>query len=150
MTTTIIVEFNVIGNYFETERLSQNLQITPTESYEKGEVNSNSSLNLTHGETVWNLSEKETGYYAEVPIKKIINRLKEHQDFLRSFKQNNDVSYLLRVICNIENEQVPVIEFSTLTIDFINQIGGEIDICTYLSFDEGYLESVYFDDLQDK
>lgn len=57
---------------------------------------------------------------------------------------------MLRVICNIENEQVPVIEFSAMTIDFINQIGGEIDICTYLSFDEKYLETVYFDDSQDE
>ena len=150
MATSIIVEFNVIGQDYLPEILTESLMMTPSESYKTGEINTNSKLNLPYTETVWCLSEKETGYYATIPINNIIDKLREHKEFLISFKSNHNVSYLLRVICNIENEQVPVVEFSTSTIRFIHDIGGEIDLCTYLSFDEKYFENLpWIDDKEE-
>lgn len=130
MKTNVNVEFNIIGDYFNPDVVTQILNLEPTDSYIKGDM----GRYATKKETCWSI---ETGYYESFDISEQINlmlkTISEKKETLKRLKTQLDVEYLFMIVINIEDNKGPAMIFESLIIEFANYIGAEIHVDYYIN-----------------
>lgn len=132
--------FNVTGDIFPVEAISDALNIEPTKTYKKGDVverrdnpNLVSTKTLYRKETDWTLS---TGYQESYDINNqlhvILKSLKEKTEQLKQHKKKYDLHFLLMVIIQVENNESPAMYLQKEIINFASSIQAEIHFDLYI------------------
>lgn len=129
--TEICAEFNIIGEDFQEEAVSNVLGLIPCEFYHKGDPIKN--RNLVRKETCWSISSGfEESLNINEQIKKILYKLHNKSEELIFLKKKLNLDYLLSITIKVQEENVPAMYFESTLIGFINYISAEIDIDLYL------------------
>ncbi|MGN4487288.1 DUF4279 domain-containing protein [Bacillus cereus group sp. MYBK36-2] len=132
--------FNVTGDIFPVEAITEALSIEPTKTYKKGDVierrdNSNlvSTKNLYRKETDWTLS---TGYQQSYDINNqlyvILKSLEGKTEQLKQLKNKYDLQFLFMVVIQVENNESPAMYLQKDIIDFASSIQAEIHFDLYI------------------
>lgn len=132
--------FNVTGDIFPVEAISDALNIEPTKTYKKGDVvercdnpNLVSTKNLYRKGTDWTLS---TGYQESYDINDqlhvIVKSLGEKTEQLKQLKKKYDLHFLLMVIIQVENNESPAMYLQKEIINFASSIQAEIHFDLYI------------------
>jgi hypothetical protein len=128
--TNLMVEFSVIGENFNPDIITKELQIEPTEYYLKGDK---SKRNTERKETCWYIS---TGYvntlYVSDVLSPILEKLKDKGEKLNDLKNQFDLTYKFFIVVKIENGQVPAIYLDSKVIEFANSVKAEFDFDMYI------------------
>lgn len=131
MKTNINVEFNIIGDYFDLDTISNKLNLNPTESWKKGEVVPNRKT--VRRDTTWSyaLRTKETIDLDE-ELTNLVNIFDSKREILKKLKLLFELEYLILITINIENQETPAMTIKIPNINFINDIACELEFDTYV------------------
>lgn len=144
--TQIIVEFSLIGDEFPIDNVTEILEITPTKTYKKGDVNNRpynsnviSTKKIFRKETVWEIS---TDYQESVDVSEqldqVIKLLKNKETKINRLKADYDIMCLFSIVIKMENGYSPAFHLNNEQIEFANRIKAEFDIDLYANPYEGY------------
>jgi len=129
--TNIMIEFNIVADYFDIDLLTNTLGIKPDEYWNKGDPISGRVH--TRIETNWGIN---TGYTESLDVneemEKLISRLKSIVKELITFKDKYHVDYGFSAVINIKNNQTPAVHLTEEVIDFLSSIGVCLDIDIYI------------------
>lgn len=129
--TNAKVEFNIIGDAFNPDIVTQKLKINPTEVWIKGEQIKGKDLYRKY--TLWSIStEYEESLDINYQLKAILSVLTPKTCELLELKNTLDIEYRFCVVININNNENPAMYIDTGTIRFINEITAEIDFDLYI------------------
>ena len=131
MKTNINVEFNIIGDYFDLDTISNKLNLNPTESWKKGEVVPNRKT--VRRDTTWSyaLGTKETIDLDE-ELTNLVNIFDSKREILKKLKLLFELEYLILITIKIENQETPAMTIRIPNINFINDIACELEFDTYV------------------
>lgn len=132
--------FNVTGDIFPVEAISDALNIEPTKTYKKGDVverldnpNLVSTKNLYRKRTDWTLS---TGYQESYDINDqlhvILKSLEGKTEQLKQLKKKYDLQFLFMVVIQVENNESPAMYLQKEIINFASSIQAEIHFDLYI------------------
>ena len=129
--TNIIIEFNIVADYFDTDLLTKTIGIKPDEYWNKGDPIS--GRDHTRVETNWEIN---TGYTESLDvneeIEKLLTILKSKVKELVAFRDKYHVNYGFSAVINIKNKQTPAVHLTEEVIDFLSSIGVSLDIDIYI------------------
>jgi len=129
--TNIMVEFRIIGNDFEPSMVTDNLAISPSEYWIKGEAIKGRDTSRTY--TCWALS---TGYMESLdinePLDMILEKLSNKCNELLLLKKSFDINYKIDVTINIEEGQAPAVCLKSHVIEFAHLVCAEFDFDLYV------------------
>ncbi|MDR4172329.1 DUF4279 domain-containing protein [Bacillus nitratireducens] len=116
--TQVMVYFNLSGDEFPVEVVSERLQVDPTKSYKKGEIirKTNETENITRNYTSWQLS---TGYQESFDVGDVMEQL------ILKLKDKS------AIINELKDGHTPVFHLENQVIDFANSIKADFDIDLY-------------------
>lgn len=130
--TNIMVEFNIYGDCFNPDEITQRLNITPTMTWKKGDLVRDK--NFSRPNSLWRIG---TGYVESLDIKnqldEILNVITDKKNSLLELKNILDIKYDVCIIINIYNNETPGLYLDAETISIINSIGASIDFDLYLN-----------------
>ena len=108
------------------------LQITPSESWNKGDLIRNSGQKRTYTAWIYSTDVIETldTYSQAIEIEKLFLPKTEEISFL---KKKYDLDISLDFVIIIENEEVPAIYFESSFVEFAAKIGARFDLDTYVN-----------------
>ncbi|RXZ80903.1 DUF4279 domain-containing protein [Paenibacillaceae bacterium] len=129
-TTTVSVEFNILGEEFPTNIITDTLNLFPTDVYHKGEL---SRTNKLRKETCWSLATPyEASFDINDQLNSIISKIKPQTDHLLQLKETYSLSFSFMIVINIENNAKPAIYFDVDTIHFASEIKATINFDYYI------------------
>ena len=129
--TVVKVEFAIYGEEFNVEEMSEILKITPAKTWKKGDKIRKSER--IHSDTCWMYS---TGYEETLDVctqlSKMMLLFNEKKELLQELKKRFLLDYIIEIVIEIRDTYTPGICFDTDFINFVSDIGAEIDIDTYV------------------
>ncbi|MDK9357368.1 MULTISPECIES: DUF4279 domain-containing protein [Lelliottia] len=129
--TTVMAYFSIYGDCFDTDYVTQEMSLTPTEVRLKGNIPNGKKRPSV--ETSWKLSTfDEESNDVNIQLDKIINLLEGKESQLKCIKNKYEVSFTFTLVIKIENGEKQGMHFNAKKIDFINEVGAEIDIDLYI------------------
>lgn len=129
-TTTVKVEFIILGDDFSTEEITQALQLEPTEAYNRGDFSKSGRQRL---ESCWSISTPyEISFDINDQLNAIISQIKPRTDCLLQLKGKYSLSFSFMIVINIENNDKPAIYLEVDTIHFASEIGASINFDYYI------------------
>lgn len=133
MNTNIKVEFSIFGEEIQIDYVSTKLNIKPDLFYKKGDPIKNNTL-YKRKEDCWSIN---TGYQESLDIneqlKQIFDLINGKEKELLKVKNLYNLDMKFDVVINIENNELPAVYLEKHFINFISQIGAEIDFDMYIN-----------------
>ncbi|MEI2467902.1 DUF4279 domain-containing protein [Niallia taxi] len=130
--TKVKVYFSLFGDAFPLEEITERLEITPTETYKKGDLIPNRSIPLYRKETSWDLG---TGYQVSLDVnnqlQKIINKLKNKASIINEIKDAYSAECKFFIVVKIEEGNTPGLYLDKEIIKFASTIEAEFDVDLY-------------------
>lgn len=129
--TNVKVEFNIVGDTFNPDIVTQRLEIVPTEVWIKGEQIKGKDLYRKH--TLWSMStEYEESLDINDQLKVVLSVLTPKTSDLVELRSTLGVEFRFCVVINIEDNEKPAMSLDTETIRFLNEISAEIEFDLYI------------------
>ncbi|MCT2344555.1 DUF4279 domain-containing protein [Niallia taxi] len=130
--TKVKVYFSLFGDAFPLEEITERLEITPTETYKRGDLIPKRSIPLYRKETSWDLG---TGYQVSLDVnnqlQKIINKLKNKASIITEIKDAYSVECKFFIVVKIEEGNTPGLYLDKEIIKFASSIEAEFDVDLY-------------------
>ncbi|AFU13464.1 DUF4279 domain-containing protein [Bacillus toyonensis] len=132
--TQVMVYFNLSGDEFPVEVVSERLQVSPTKSYKKGDIirKTNETENITRNYTSWQLS---TGYQESLDVgdvmEQLILKLKDKSAIINELKREFGLECRFTIVIKINDSHTPAFHLDNPVIDFANSIKADFDIDLY-------------------
>ncbi|MFF2880115.1 DUF4279 domain-containing protein [Bacillus toyonensis] len=132
--TQVMVYFNLSGDEFPVEVVSERLQVSPTKSYKKGDIirKTNETENITRNYTSWQLS---TGYQESLDVgdvmEQLILKLKDKPAIINELKREFGLECRFTIVIKINDSHTPAFHLDNPVIDFANSIKADFDIDLY-------------------
>jgi hypothetical protein len=132
--TQVMVYFNLSGDEFPVEVVSERLQVSPTKSYKKGDIirKTNETENITRNYTSWQLS---TGYQESSDVgdvmEQLILKLKDKSAIINELKREFGLECRFTIVIKINDSHTPAFHLDNPVIDFANSIKADFDIDLY-------------------
>lgn len=131
--TNIKVKFNITGNDFEPNHLTEKLKIKPTKIWRKGDKVENRKKDIKRKFNCWFLgTEYENSYDINNQLKKIVNIIKNKKSELNELRNSMNLEYMFEIVINIENNETPAVYLDSYMIEFANSIKAEFDFDIYV------------------
>ncbi|HHY2674816.1 TPA: DUF4279 domain-containing protein [Bacillus toyonensis] len=134
--TQVMVYFNLSGDEFPVEVVSERLQVSPTKSYKKGDIirKTNETENITRNYTSWQLS---TGYQESLDVgdvmEQLILKLKDKSAIINELKREFGLECRFTIVIKINDSHTPAFHLDNPVIDFANSIKADFDIDLYVN-----------------
>ncbi|WP_449622910.1 DUF4279 domain-containing protein [Robertmurraya sp. Marseille-Q9965] len=129
--TNILAEFNIIGDEYDIEVISEQLGIEPTNYYKKGDKILNKEIQRK--ETCWSIS---SGYQISLDIndqlEKILSIIKPKRKILNKLREQYKLDYKFIIVIRVEENQSPAIYLENEVIEFANNIKADFDFDLYI------------------
>lgn len=137
--TEVKVYFRLYGEEFPINLISQELNLKPTHSHEKGKIiekmpNPNIIQKSIHGwkETVWELgTDYEESLDVEIQIKKVTDQFKGREARLVEICKRYNLNCMLMIVIRMNEGYTPALVMKKEIIDFVNHINAEIHFDLY-------------------
>ena len=129
--TNVKVKFDIIGEKFLPDDITEKLSLKPSEHWMKGDKIKNK--NIERKETCWTLStEYEESYDINDQLKKIVDLLKPKKEVLVNLKNAFSLDYIFNIVINVENNEKPAIYLDSETVEFAGEIKAEFGFDLYI------------------
>lgn len=129
--TNVMVEFNIIGDIFDTDIITHRLSIQPNEHWMKGDKVKDKDIERV--DTCWTVhTEYEESIDINEQLKKILNILIPKLNELKEVQSAYNLEYRFCIIINIENNEKPAMYINGEMIKFVYEINAEIDFDLYI------------------
>lgn len=129
--TQVKVYFSLFGDDFPLDKVTGKLELTPSETYKKGDLNPNGSTVFTK-ETSWNLG---TGYQVSLDVndqlQQIVCRLQNKSSIIKEIKDSYSLECKFFIVIKIEKGNTPALYLDKDIIKFASSIEAEFDIDLY-------------------
>lgn len=133
MCTNIKTEFVITGENFDLDRITQELEIQPTEQWIKGEQIPNRNKKIVRVDTCWSYSlGEEVSLDMNNQLIKLLELLSPKKNKLLELKKMFNIEFLILVIINVENDNKPTISIKTPAVEFLHYINAELDVALYI------------------
>lgn len=132
MKTNINAEFVISGYEFNTELITNELNLVPNETWNRGDKVPNRN-NTFRRDCCWSI---ESGCIESFDICEqidiLLDRIENKKEIFNKVKKRFDIEYLILITINIVNDEKPIISFKMPIIQFANDIGARIDVDYYI------------------
>ena len=129
----------IFGQYFQLDELTELVEITPTQSWTKGDkiplhqgLVRKDKENRVRQETVWEFS---TGFIKTLDFEDVSSQFEKKFEnklsVLGNYIFENKLEAAVDVVVEIADEEKPSIHFNIQIIEICNKLGAEIDIDLY-------------------
>ncbi|AGK54163.1 DUF4279 domain-containing protein [Bacillus sp. 1NLA3E] len=129
--TQVKVYFSLFGDDFPLDDVTEKLEVTPTDTYKKGDLIPNRST-VIRKETSWDLG---TGYQVSLDVndqlKQIIDRLQNKSSIVNEIKEAYSLECKFFIVINIEKGNTPALYLDKDIIKFASSIEAEFDVDLY-------------------
>ena len=129
--------FRIVGD-FDPETITDMLQLTPYETWKKGEKIKNRNNNLIHDSSSWIFGKCDT-YFEDFShmlfyqINEAMYPFLDKIEVLKQIKKSYDVTFYFEIVPTIyDNSSSTYFNLPIEVIDFCHETGTEIDIDYYL------------------
>ncbi|MED3804988.1 DUF4279 domain-containing protein [Lysinibacillus xylanilyticus] len=129
--TQVKIYFSLFGDDFSIDDVTEKLEITPTDTYKKGDLIQNRSI-FIRKETSWDLG---TGYQFSLDVndqlKQIIGMLQNKSSIINEIKEAYSLKCKFFIVIKIEKGNTPALYLDKDIIKFASSIEAEIDVDLY-------------------
>lgn len=130
--TQVKVYFSLFGQDFPIDDVTDKLEITPTETYKKGDLIPSRSTVRYRKETSWDLG---TGYQFSFDVndqlQQVVGRLKNKSSTIIEIKEEYSLECKFFIVIKIENGNAPALYLDKEVIKFASNIEAEFDVDLY-------------------
>lgn len=132
--TCINIELSIVGDDFDIELVSKELDIEPTEIKKKGELLPNKkNRNI---ETSWSfMTGLEKSLDVRIQLCKLMDIFYKKIDKLKEICLYFNTKVFVSILIIVKNQQTPSLHFGKEEILFFNEINAELDIDIYIHDD---------------
>ena len=132
--TCINIELSIVGDDFDIELVSKELDIEPTEIKKKGELLPNKkNRNI---ETSWSfMTGIEKSLDVRIQLCKLMDIFYKKIDKLKEICLYFNTKVFISILIIVKNQQTPSLHFGKEEILFFNEINAELDIDIYIHDD---------------
>ncbi len=132
--TCINIELSIVGDDFDIELVSKELDIEPTEIKKKGELLPNKkNRNI---ETSWSfMTGIEKSLDVRIQLCKLMDIFYKKIDKLKEICLYFNTKVFVSILIIVKNQQTPSLHFGKEEILFFNEINAELDIDIYIHDD---------------
>lgn len=133
--TCINIELSIVGDDFDIELVSKELDIEPTEIKKKGELLPNKkNRNI---ETSWSfMTGLEKSLDVRIQLCKLMDIFYKKIDKLKEICLYFNTKVFVSILIIVKNQQTPSLHFRKEEILFFNEINAELDIDIYIHDDD--------------
>ena len=128
--TNVMVEFEIYGDKFDPNTITEMLGITPTETRIKGEPG-----RFKHAINKYTTWQFDTGYKESYDIndqlKEIYDIFKGKIHILNNIRKEYAIEFGICIVINIENDEKPAMGLEHWVIDFLHEIHAEVGFDIY-------------------
>ena len=130
----INIELSIVGDDFDIELVSKELDIEPTEIKKKGELLPNKkNRNI---ETSWSfMTGIEKSLDVRIQLCKLMDIFYKKIDKLKEICLYFNTKVFVSILIIVKNQQTPSLHFGKEEILFFNEINAELDIDIYIHDD---------------
>ncbi|MCY9549980.1 DUF4279 domain-containing protein [Lysinibacillus xylanilyticus] len=129
--TQVKIYFSLFGDDFSIDDVTEKLEITPTDTYKKGDLIQNRSI-FIRKETSWDLG---TGYQFSLDVndqlKQIIGMLQNKSSIINEIKEAYSLECKFFIVIKIEKGNTPALYLDKDIIKFASSIEAEIEVDLY-------------------
>jgi hypothetical protein len=130
--TQVLVYFSLYGDEFTLDDVTEKLEVTPTETYKKGDLIPNRSTVRYRKETNWEIG---TGYQDSLNVnyqlQQIVGKLNNKTSTINKIKKAYSLECKFFIVIKIENGNTPALYMDKGIIKFATSIEAELDIDLY-------------------
>ena len=132
--TCINIELSIVGDDFDIELVSKELDIEPTEIKKKGELLPNKKNRKI--ETSWSfMTGIEKSLDVRIQLCKLMDIFYKKIDKLKEICLYFNTKVFVSILIIVKNQQTPSLHFGKEEILFFNEINAELDIDIYIHDD---------------
>lgn len=125
--TQINIDFSIVGDFFDTDLITEKIGVSPTEILKKGELLEN--RRLPNMETVWSYQTgKKDSFDLEEQFSIIFNVFQSKKNIIKDLCKQYNLKIYLQCNISILNDEAPIIHLDNKSLNFISEIGADIDI----------------------
>lgn len=125
--TQINIDFSIVGDFFDTDLITEKIGVSPTEILKKGELLENKRL--PNMETVWSYQTgKKDSFDLEEQFSIIFNVFQSKKNIIKDLCKQYNLKIYLQCNISILNDETPIIHLDNKSLNFISEIGADIDI----------------------
>jgi transposase len=129
MGTRMHVEFTLTAIGLDPKEITSRIGIRPTKTWRKGDQIQKSLLKFKHDG--WSISTKENDGDIGLHIKQLMDQLKPHKTKLKKIIKDLNLDAELSCVVFTEEDDRPAIYFKRNVIEFLAELGADIDIDLY-------------------
>jgi hypothetical protein len=129
--TKVMVEFEISGDKFDPNALTELLGINPTETRKKGEPGRLKHIVNKHSIWLYSTRYKESNDVG-TQLKDIFDIFKDKTAILKEIKNNYDVEMGICVVIKVENKEPPAMSFRRWFMKFLHEIDADVDFDMYI------------------
>ncbi|MFC4323234.1 DUF4279 domain-containing protein [Litchfieldia salsa] len=130
--TQVMAYFSLFGDNFPIDMVTKKLEVTPTETYKKGDLIPNRSVARYRNETSWDLG---TGYQDSLEVndqlEQILYKLQGKTSLINEIKEEYSIECKFFIVIKIENGNTPTLYLNKDIVKFASGIEAEIDVDLY-------------------
>lgn len=128
--TLVCAEFFICGDVFDTSEVTRLIGVEPDEVNIKGTITG--TRKRPSAETSWGIfTNKENSLDVNVQTEELLKLLINKIDLLLMIKERYNVSFILSLVIEVSNRELPAIYWSPETNRFLGRIGAESSIDLY-------------------
>lgn len=128
--TLVRAEFFICGDVFDTSEVTRLIGVEPDEVNIKGTITG--TRKRPSAETSWGIfTNKENSLDVNVQTEELLKLLINKIDLLLMIKERYNVSFILSLVIEVSNRELPAIYWSPETNRFLGRIGAESSIDLY-------------------
>jgi Domain of unknown function (DUF4279) len=126
--TQVKVYFSIFGDDFPINEVTRRLEITPTESYKKGDsISANSSLRRK--ETSWEFgTDYQNSLDVNEQLLQVMNRLREKCSIINDLQAEFGLTSKIYIVIAMVNGQAPALYLEKDILAFASNIEAEIEV----------------------
>lgn len=136
--TQVMIYFNLYGDKFPLEVVSEQLKVSPTKSFSKGDIiskaNESDSESRTRSYTSWELG---TGYQESLDVgemmEQVIVQIKDKSAIINELKREFGLECRFTIVIKMNDGHTPAFHLDISVIDFANRIKADFDIDLYVN-----------------
>jgi hypothetical protein len=127
--TKIKVSFGIDGTDFKNENITELMGIQPTVRWNQGDIVGSRTRKLTYWEVSIDYTET---LVLDNQLKLLYESIKDKITILKDLKNKFNCNFFIVIVLKIENKENPSMHLHKWFVDFLHEIGAEVDIDMYI------------------
>ena len=126
--TQVKVYFSLFGDDFPMNEVTRRLEITPTNSYKKGDLTSANS-SIRRKETSWDYgTDYQNSLDVNEQLQQVMDQLRDKCSIINELQAEFGLASKIYIVIRMVNGQAPALYLGKDILTFASNIGAEIEV----------------------